>query len=58
MGYAMTKQEVIEHAWWLKTFRNTGYDLVGFSYSMGAIKKHWTDSFPYGNGFFIMTSKE
>ena len=43
-----------DEEWWINLFKSQGYDLVKFSYSFGSIKRKWVDSYPYGNGFFIL----
>ena len=44
--------------WWINKIRDSGFRLKSFSYSMGVIKKHWTDPHPFGNGFFIIDKGE
>lgn len=43
-----------DEEWWINLFKSQGYDLVRFSYSFGSVKKKWVDTYPYGNGFFIL----
>jgi len=43
-----------DEEWWINLFKESGYTLVDFSYSFGAIKNKWTKPYPYGNGFFIL----
>jgi SAM-dependent methyltransferase len=40
--------------WWINKFKENGFKLCDFSYSMGAIKEKWVREFPYGNGFFVL----
>lgn len=40
--------------WWIDRFREAGYTLKSFDYSMGRIKEKWTSIYPFGNGFFIL----
>lgn len=40
--------------WWLKTFREFGWKVIKFDYSVKGIKEKWTSEFQYGNGFFIL----
>lgn len=40
--------------WWLDQFRIAGFNIEEFSYDMGKIKEKWTNTYPYGNGFFIL----
>jgi hypothetical protein len=40
--------------WWINSFREAGFRLKNFSYSLGAIKEKWTSVYPYGNGFFVL----
>ncbi len=37
-------------------FRQEGFTLKEFSYSLGSIKEKWLRDFPYGNGFFFLES--
>lgn len=41
--------------WWIKLFESQGFELLKFSYSLGAIKQKWIDQYPYGNGFFFLS---
>lgn len=43
--------------WWIDILREAGFKLDKFSYELGAIKKKWTSKYPYGNGFFQVSSK-
>ncbi len=43
-----------DEEWWVNLFKSQGYELVKFSYSFGSVKKKWVDTYPYGNGFFIL----
>ena len=43
--------------WWLDKIKEAGFELTSFTYKLGAIKKKWTKDYPYGNGFFQVSSK-
>jgi len=43
--------------WWINMFRDAGFRLDTFTYKLGAIKKKWTSKYPYGNGFFLVSSQ-
>lgn len=45
-----------DEEWWINIFRDNGFILKEFSYSLGSIKEKWIHDFPYGNGFFILKS--
>lgn len=38
--------------WWINKLREAGFRIESFHYKIGAIKKKWTEKYPYGNGFF------
>ena len=40
--------------WWINKFKNSGYKIKEFDYTMGRIKEKWTNVYPFGNGFFIL----
>ena len=40
--------------WWLNKFKTAGFKIEEFSYSMGKIKEKWTNTYPFGNGFFVL----
>ena len=45
-----------DEEWWINMFRQEGFILKEFSYSLGSIKEKWLRDFPYGNGFFFLES--
>lgn len=40
--------------WWIDKFRDSGFKLKEFKYSLGSIKEKWIPINSYGNGFFIL----
>lgn len=40
--------------WWINSFRDAGFQIIDFDYSMGRIKEKWTRIYPFGNGFFTL----
>jgi hypothetical protein len=43
--------------WWISEFKDCGYKIKEFDYSMGRIKEKWTTVYPFGNGFFTLEKK-
>lgn len=43
-----------DEEWWIKFFEGQGLDLVSFSYDLGSIKEKWVETYPHGNGFFVL----
>jgi len=43
--------------WWINQFNNAGFRLLRFNYKFKDVKKKWTSKYPYGNGFFEVSSK-
>ena len=46
-----------DEEWWINLFESQGFKLDKFSYSLGSVKEKWTETYPYGNGFFILSTK-
>ena len=42
--------------WWIDKFREAGFKIKNFSYSLGNIKKKWKH-YEYGNGFFLVVPR-
>lgn len=57
--YSIDKTHVTrkDEDWWINIFRETGYNLKSFDYSMGRIKEKWTSVDPFGNGFFVLEKR-
>jgi hypothetical protein len=47
-----------DEEWWFDLFKKQGFVIDEFSYNFGSIKEKWTNSFPYGNGFFKLSQGE
>lgn len=43
-----------DEEWWLRKFKQHKFHIRTFDYNWGALKKKWTDAYPYGNGFFLL----
>lgn len=43
--------------WWINRFKESGFEIVDFKYSFGAIKKKW-QHYDHGNGFFFVKPKD
>jgi cyclopropane fatty-acyl-phospholipid synthase-like methyltransferase len=43
--------------WWIKTFKNNGWETIKFDYAVKGIKDNWHDHHPKGNGFFTIIKK-
>ena len=46
-----------DEEWWINLFESQGFKLDKFSYSLGSVKEKWTETYPYGNGVFILSTK-
>ena len=44
--------------WWIDSFKNCGYKIRQFDYTMGRIKEKWTSIYPFGNGFFVLEKEK
>lgn len=44
-----------DEEWWIDMFKLHGLKLEKFSYNFGSIKEKWVNSYPYGNGFFVLS---
>ena len=40
--------------WWIKAFRNNGWDFINFQFEVQGIKDHYYDIYPKAHGFFFL----
>lgn len=44
--------------WWTETFNKSGWEVRDFNFKIAGMKENWTEKYPRGNGFFLLSKRQ